>query len=249
MIHPSAFISSKACIHERVSIGPFSIIHDYVEIFPGTQIGSHCEVGLPTVLAKSECLAVGANSIIRSHSVIYAGSNIGNHFQTGHHVCIRENSEIAESCQLGSRGDIQGDCAIGRYTKIHADVHIGKYSKVGNFVWLFPEVLLANDPMPPSEQLVGVTIDDFAVLASKVLVLPGIRIGEDSIVGAGSVVKDSVPNGTLASGNPAKVICNAELLRMPGNPAQKAYPWRKRFHRGYAEEDIQLWLRKHGNPS
>ncbi|QUM77885.1 N-acetyltransferase [Moritella sp. 24] len=242
MIHPSAIVSDKAEIQENVTIGPFCVIHENVIIKKGTQIGSYCEIGIATRLAITNTLIIGENSIIRSHSTIYIGSTIGKNFQTGHYVTIRENSAIGNYCQLGSRGDIQGDCSIGHYTKMHADVHIGKESQVGNYVWMFPEVLLTNDPTPPSDKLLGVTVEDFAVLAAKVLVLPGVNIGKDAVIAAGSIVKGNVLAGKVASGSPAKVICDAKILRLHNNPKIKAYPWRNRFHRGYSEVDVQRWI-------
>lgn len=244
MIHTTALISAKAIIHENVTIGPFCIVHDNVEILSDTTIGPYSEIGIATGLANHHLLKIGGNSIIRSHASIYIGSNIGSHFQTGHYVTIRENSDIGHHCQIGSRGDIQGDCSIGNYTKMHADVHIGKKSKVGSYVWMFPEVLLTNDPTPPSNLLIGVTVEDFVVLAAKVLVLPGVTIEKDAVVSAGSIVKECVPAGKLVSGSPAKALCNANILRMYRNPKEKAYPWRKRFHRGYSEADIASWLVK-----
>jgi len=242
MIHPTAIISSKALIHENVTIGPFCIVHKNVEILGGTSIGAYCELGIETSLAIEKTLIIGENSVIRSHTTVYTGSKIGGEFQSGHYVTIRENSYIGHSCQIGSRGDIQGDCTIGNYTKMHADVHIGKGSKVGDYVWMFPEVLLANDPIPPSDTISGVTVEDFVVLAAKVLVLPGVTIRKDAVVSAASVVKADVPIGKLVSGSPATVLCSADILRMPGSPKEKAYPWRKRFHRGYSEYDITNWL-------
>ena len=242
MIHPTAIVSSKAIIDENVVIGPFCIIHENVILRKGTEIGAYCEIGVPTKLANSNKLIIGCDSIIRSHSSVYIGSEIGDNFQTGHYVSVRENSLIGKHCQLGSRGDIQGDCSIGDYTKMHADVHIGKKSKIGNYVWLFPEVLLTNDPTPPSEELIGVTIEDFAVLAAKVLVFPGVTIETDAVISAGSTVKNNVLKGKVASGNPAKAVCDAKILRMTSSPKVKAYPWRNRFHRGYDEADIIKWL-------
>lgn len=242
MIHSTAIISNKAHVGDSVSIGPYSIIHDHVTIGDGSIIGSYVELGVFTELANDAALVIGRNCNIRSHSVLYAGSTIGNNLQTGHYVTIRENSILKEHVQLGSRSDVQGDCSIGRYTKCHADVHIGKKSQVGDYVWLFPEVLLTNDPTPPSEELIGVTIEDFAVLASKVLLMPGVNIGKDALIGAGSVVKDSIPEGKVAVGNPAKIICDCSILRFYNNPKMKAYPWRQRFHRGYSEKDIEHWI-------
>ncbi|MGF1883293.1 acyltransferase [Vibrio splendidus] len=241
-IHSSSIISPNAKIGKNVTIGPFCIVHDGVEIADDVTIDSYCEIGIPTSLAKKPQLSIGKGSKIRSHSVLYIGSKIGEHFVSGHSVCIRENSLIGVHVQLGSRGDIQGDCNVGDYTKMHADVHIGKMSNIGSYVWLFPEVLLTNDATPPSEELQGVTIEDFAVLAAKVLVLPGVVIEKDSVVAAGSVVKNKVPAGKLYSGNPGQVLCDASILKCATNIKQKAYPWRYRFHRGYSEQDIQNWL-------
>jgi len=242
MIHSSALISSSARIDENVEIGPYSIIHENVWIKKDTKIGPFCEIGLPTPHAKQPMLEIGSDSVIRSHTVIYTGSSIGAGLKTGHHVCIRENSEIAEGVQLGSRSDIQGDCSIGAHTKLHADVHIGKMSKIGSFVWLFPEVLLTNDPMPPSKILIGPVIEDFCVVASKVLIFPGVTISTNAVVAAGSVVKADIPEWMLAIGNPAKPTCDVRILRMPDDPKEKAYPWRNRFHRGYPQEVVQAWI-------
>lgn len=243
MIHPTSIVSPSALIHESVKIGPFSIVHDNVEIGAGTEIDAYCEIGLPTKLAISQALKIGINCKIRSHSVIYTGSQIGDELVTGHYVCIRENTNIKIGVQIGSRGDIQGDCEIGQYTKMHADVHVGKKSVVGDFVWIFPGVLLTNDAMPPSENLNGPKIGNFAVIASNALIYPGISIGKDSVIAAGAIVKESIESGKLAVGSPAKAICDASILRMPNNPKLKAYPWRNRFHRGYPTDIVEGWLK------
>ncbi|KAA1194780.1 acyltransferase [Photorhabdus heterorhabditis] len=241
MIHETAFISPNAIIGDNVEIGAFCIIHPGVHIGDNTKIGNYCEIGLATPLAKTNTLEIGKSSCIRSHSVLYIGSIIGDKFNTGHYVTVRENSVIGSNCQIGSRGDIQGDCSIGDYTKMHADVHVGKLSKIGQFVWMFPGVLLTNDPTPPSEELKGITIEDYVVVASKAVLMPGITLGKDSVIAVGSIVKDSVKPGMLASGHPAKQICKSSILRHHNNPAIKAYPWRYRFHRGYTDEQIKEW--------
>ncbi|MGN5151055.1 acyltransferase [Aeromonas enteropelogenes] len=241
LIHMTAIISPLAVIGDNVEIGPFTIVHDYVYLGSGCRVGAYCELGLPSQLAQKKELKIGEGCNIRSHNVFYAGSQIGKALNTGHYVSVRENSIVGDGCQFGSRSDIQGDCTIGNFTKFHADVHIGKMSKIGSYVWLFPEVLLTNDPTPPSNDLIGVTINDFTVLAAKVLVLPGVVIGKDCVVGAGSIVKDNILDGKLVNGNPAKVICDAKILRMHNNPKLKAYPWRTRFHRGYPADIVASW--------
>ena len=241
MIHSTAIISKNTHIGTGVEIGAYSIIHDNVTIGDNTVIGPYCEVGIPTALANNQTLIIGENSTIRSRATIYTGSEIGTDFVTGHAVGVRENSIIGDGVQLGNRADIQGDCTIGDYTKMHADVHVGKMSKIGKFCWLFPEVLLTNDPTPPSNDLFGVTIEDYAVVAAKSLLMPGVTLKNSCVIAAGSMVNSDIPEGKLAQGNPAKVICNANILRLKTDVRVKAYPWYKRFFRGYPEEIVLKW--------
>ena len=240
-IHPTAIVSDVSKIGENVEIGPFCIVHAHVEIGSGTKINAYSELGIPTPLATSVELTIGINSVIRSHATIYAGSIIGDELQTGHNICIRENSVIGKGFQLGSRGDVQGDCVIGDFTRTHADVHIGKESKIGSYVWLYPEVLLTNDPSPPSDELLAVTVEDYAVIASKALIMPGVKIGRGAVIAAASVVTIDIAPERVAQGNPAREICDANLLRMHSDPRLKAYPWKARFHRGYPEEVVAQW--------
>lgn len=244
MIHPTAIVSEKSIIGQNVQIGPFTIIHEGVVLEDNTKIGAYCEIGIDTPLAKEKKLIIGKNSNIRSKAVIYIGSTVGDELQTGHDITIRENSIIGAGVQLGNRTDVQGDCEIGDFTKMHADVHIGKMSKVGNYCWLFPEVLLTNDPTPPSNDLFGVTIEDYVVVAAKSLLMPGIVLKQNSVIAAGSVVNSDVAEGKLVQGNPAKVICNANILRLKTDIRIKAYPWYKRFFRGYPEEIVLKWQDK-----
>ena len=206
-----------------------------------TQIGAYCEIGIDTPLAKEKKLIIGKNSNIRSKAVIYIGSIVGDELQTGHSITIRENSLIGNGVQLGNRTDVQGDCEIGDFTKMHADVHIGKMSKIGSYCWLFPEVLLTNDPTPPSNDLFGVRIEDYVVVAAKSLLMPGVVLKKNSVIAAGSVVNSNVDEGKLVQGNPAKVVCNANILRLKTDVRIKAYPWYKRFFRGYPEEIVLKW--------
>lgn len=241
-IHPSSLVSSNATIGKNVQIGPFCIIHDGSDISDNCVIGAYCEIGIATPLAKTNRLVIGSNSEIRSHSRIYIGSVFGESLVTGHDVQIRENTVIGVGCRLGTRAIIEGDCSLGNHVNCHAEVHIGKGSEIGNYVWLFPEVLLTNDPTPPSHDLVGVKIDDFAVVAAKSLLMPGVKICRDAVVGAGSVVTMNVPEGKVVQGNPAKIVCDAKILRLHSDVRKKAYPWRLRFHRGYPSYVVKEWM-------
>lgn len=238
-IHPTAVVSPDSIIGQDTEIGAFTIIEAGVTIGAGSNIGSHCHIGVQSVLAKSNSLHIGENAVIRSHSVFYIGSTFGNNLTTGHHVSVRENTLAGNALQIGSYGDIQGDCIIGNYVRCHSSVHISQKSRIGNFVWMFPGVLLTNDPTPPSSHLVGATIEDYAVLAVKATLLPGVTVGRGALVGAHSLVNRDVEAGTLVVGSPAKSRGLASQILIEENGLTiPAYPWIDRFNRGYPPEAL-----------
>ena len=241
MIHPSASVSPQARLGENVSVGPFTIIHDNVEIGAGTVIDGFCEIGYPSALADGLPLIIGANSTIRSHSIFYAGSTFGERLVTGHRVTVREKTVAGVNFQLGTLSDIQGDCQIGDYVRCHSNVHIGKASVVGNFVWIFPYVVLTNDPHPPSDVTLGCEIGDYAAVATMSVVLPGVKIGTHALVAAHSMVSKDVAPSTVAGGSPAKYICDTSKIRRKDGSDLPAYPWTSHFRRGYPSHVTDDW--------
>lgn len=244
-IHPSAIVSPRARLGAGVSVGPFTLIHPDVHIGEGTSIGSHCELGVPTPLAGQPTLHIGAHSVIRSHSIFYAGSVFGDNLRTGHRVTVRENTRAGVDMQIGTLSDIQGHCEFGDYVKLHSNVHIGHKSRVHDYVWIFPYVVLTNDPHPPSEYLVGCTLEEFAVVSTMSVVLPGVNVGRGAFVGAMTLVKDDVPADTICVGVPGKNVGPTTKIkhRETGRPA---YPWRRHFHRGYPAEAVAMWKAEFG---
>jgi acetyltransferase-like isoleucine patch superfamily enzyme len=240
MIHEAAIVSPGASIGSNVFVGPFTIIHDGVVIGDNTTIGSHCELGVAFV-DVDEPLVIGPESLIRSHSILYAGSTIGSGFTTGHHVTVRERSTIGLNMQLGTLSDLQGDCIIGDYVRMHSNVNINKHTTIGNFVWLFPYAMTTNDPTPPSDTQMGCTIKDFASIAARAMLLPGVTVHEHALVGANSKVTRDVPAGMVATGDPAKVIGPASQLRLRDGTERPAYPWPTHFQRGYPAHVTADW--------
>jgi galactoside O-acetyltransferase len=57
--------------------------------------------------------------------------------------------------------------------------------------------------LPPSDPVV---IEDNVWIGSKVVILPGVRIGSRAVIGAGSVVTKDIPPRCVAAGNPARVL-------------------------------------------
>lgn len=240
-IHPTAIVADGVIMGDGCVIGPYTIVHDNVRLGNHVTIGSHCEIGIRTRLGDGTPLIIGDNALIRSHSVFYESSFFDAGLVTGHHVCARELTRAGLGLQIGSASDIQGHCTIGDYVRTHRGVHVGQGSTIGNFVWLFSDVLLTNDPNPPSEICTGPTIGDFSVIAVKSTLLPGIVLGQHVFVAAHSQVGINVPDGKIVSGIPARIIGDASMMRMKNDIRIKAYPWNKRFFRGYPQEIVAAW--------
>ncbi|WP_029323430.1 N-acetyltransferase [Butyrivibrio sp. AE3004] len=220
-----------------------TIIHSNVEIGENTVIGARCILGEYLVdfyedrINKNHKLEIGKNSLIRSETIIYGDNKIGAYFQTGHRVTIRENSKIGEHVRIGTLSDIQGNCEIQDYVSMHSNVHIGMKSVIKKYAMIFPYVVLTNDPNPPSESLMGVTIEEFAIVATGTVVLPGKTIGNGALVGAGSIVTKDVAADSIAVGNPAKDHGPTEKIK-DAITGEQVYPWRYTFDRGMPWEGI-----------
>lgn len=245
-IHPTAIVRSDVRLGVDVSIGPYTIIDGPAQIGDRSVIGSHCHIGVGSTLAQGVELQIGADSLIRSHNVLYQGSVFGDRLVTGHHVIIREACEAGVNWMVGTGCDVQGHCRIGNYVRMHSHVQVNHLAQIEDFVWLFPFVLLTNDPRPPSDGIQPVRIGRFAALGARALVLPGIHIGEDALIGAGTLVQRDVPDGAICLGTPGRIVGKTEDIKLKES-GKDAYPWRRHFHRGYPNDIIAQWKNEFPN--
>ncbi|WP_434640824.1 DapH/DapD/GlmU-related protein [Thermoanaerobacterium thermosaccharolyticum] len=249
IIKEGVIIGENVTIEDNVYIDYGCIIRDNVHIKKGSFIGARSILGEYLVdfyndrINKKHPLIIGENALIRTENVIYGDTIIGDNFQTGHKVTIRENTKIGNNVKIGTLSDIQHHVYIGNYVNIHSNVFVGEKSIIKDFVWLFPHVVLTNDPTPPSNKLLGVTIELFAVVAARSVVLPGIHINEDALVGAGAVVTKDVPKETVVAGNPAREICSIRKIKNKIT-GEQVYPWRYTFKRDmpWEETDYDTWV-------
>lgn len=250
VIKEGVLIGENVVLEDDVYIDYGAIIRDNVTIKKGTFVGARCILGeylydfFEDRKNKKHPLVIGENSLIRSETIIYGDCIIGDNFQTGHRVTIREKAKLGKNVRVGTLSDIQGMCKIGDYVNLHSNVHIGQKSTIKDFVWIFPYVVLTNDPNPPSETLLGVTVEEFAVIATQSVVLPGVTIGRESLVGAGSVVTKDVNSSKVVVGNPAKEKGDLNKIKDKVT-GEDIYPWKKHFDRGMPWKDIgyELWLK------
>ena len=233
-------ISNKPKLGNNVVISNTAKIFDNVIIEDNVTIGDFCLIGFSNADHDSKKLIIKKNTKINSHSIIYLGSTIGENSIIGHNVLVRENSIIENNVQIGSFSDIEGSCLIESYSKLHSNVHVGQGSKIMSYSWLFPYVILTNDPIPPSHIREGVTIEPFSIICTRTTILPGKTIGFGSFVGANSLVNINLKPETIGTGNPFKQRGSINQIKLP-NEKKSAYPWTVRFNKDYPKDVNKIY--------
>lgn len=242
IIGHNTIIEKNVSLEDGVYIDNNCIIRNDVSIGKKSTIGANCIIGEYQMdffrdhqYHKHE-LNIGEGAVIRSGCILYSGSEIGNNFQAGHQVTIREQVTIGNNVSAGTLTDIQGYCKIGNYVRMHSSVHVGQQSIIDDCCWIYPYVVLTNDPTPPSETELGVHIHSFAIIATNSIILPGIEISSDSLIGAGSIVTRNVEKYQVIVGNPGKSIGDIRKIKNK-ETGESHYPWRYHFNRAMPWEN------------
>lgn len=193
-------------IYDNVSLGNDPVIEEYA------LVGVLPEGGEPAEMKT----IIGNHALIRSHSVIYAGNVIGDRFRTGHGVLIRECNQIGHDVSIGSHSVIEHHVFIGHGVRIHSNVFIPEFSLLEDGAWIGPNAVFTNAVYPKGphtkRELKGPRISENARIGANATLLPGVVVGRNALVGAGSVVTCDVPEGKVVAGNPARIINDIEAL-------------------------------------
>lgn len=241
-IGDNVVIQNNCIIEDYVTLGDNVYVDNNCLIRKDVSIGNNSIIGANCILGEYQMdffqdrlyhkheLVIGENAIIRSGCIIYGGTRIGDNFQTGHQVTIRENAVIGNNVSAGTFTDIQGHCKIGNYVRLHSNVHVGMSTIIDDCCWIYPYVVFTNDPTPPSDTEMGVHVHPFAIVATNSVVLPGIDIESDSLIGAGTIVNKNVEKYQVVVGNPGKVKGDIRDIKNR-ETGESYYPWRYHFER------------------
>jgi acetyltransferase-like isoleucine patch superfamily enzyme len=139
---------------------------------------------------------------------------IGDKTRIWQYVVILKDAQIGKNCNICAHVYIENDVIIGDNVTIKCGVFIWDGITIENKVQLGPNVTFTNDKYPRAKQafeLKRTVVKENASIGAGAILLCGIEIGANSMIGAGSVVTKNVPNNTLWVGNPARqisFICN-----------------------------------------
>jgi acetyltransferase-like isoleucine patch superfamily enzyme len=172
-----------AFIGRRVVFENFHLM----ELGKNARVENNCVIG---ALGKVG-LKIGHNSSIGVFSRIIVSSGLQN---LGEYICIGNNVGVGGYANIGGSGGVSigDDTIIGPYFSAHPENHI--------FDNLDVAIRLQGT------KRAAITIEENCWIGAKVTVLAGVTIGKGSIIGAGAVVTKSIPEYSIAVGNPATIL-------------------------------------------
>ena len=130
--------------------------------------------------------------------------------------------EIGDECTIGPFVEIQSDSRLGRKVKVQSHTFIPSGVEIEDEAFVGHGVMFINDRFPRATMPDGTKkgaadwncaptlVKRRAAIGSNATILCGVTIGEEAIIGAGSVVTKDVPARTVVAGNPARVLRSLE---------------------------------------
>lgn len=165
----------------------------------------------PTRSGERKPVRIGARTHLRSGTVIYSGVEIGDDCQTGHHVMVRENATLGHHSTLGTGATCEFGTRVGHHVMVETNAYVTALMTVEDYVFIGPGVVTTNDRhmlwqrKGAREYLVGPVLRWGCRIGAGAVIFPGVEIGRRAVIGAGSVVRENVPERGLAAGNPARL--------------------------------------------
>ena len=137
-------------------------------------------------------------------------AKIGKNVKIWHFAYVGENTSIGDNVMIGSLTHVDYGVKIGNNCRIEGSVYIPPLTEIGNGVFIGPGATFTNDPYPMSKKMIGVTVEDGAIIGGRSVFKPGVKIGKNSVVAMASVVTKDVPSNVVVMGHPARVKYSRE---------------------------------------
>jgi acetyltransferase-like isoleucine patch superfamily enzyme len=200
-------------------IGPFAVICGGTSLADGTRVEEYAVIGKPehgyavgkVYVGTGAETVIGTGAVIRSGAVVYAGTRIGSETAVGHHTLLRSFVVVGDRVQLGHNLTVERETWIGNDVRCSPGSHITSSCVLADHVFLGAGIRTVNDRYliwrdPGREpELRAPRFERGAKVGAGSVILAGVTIGEDALVGAGSVVTRDVPPQAVAYGVPARV--------------------------------------------
>ena len=197
-------IGDRATLHKDTKIGDNSVIQE------SCIIGKHPRPG-PRTSHKIEPqpgTVIGKKALVGAFTIIYAGTVVHDNCLVGDFVGIREKCDIGEFSTVGRGALLEFGVKTGHHVRIMNNAQITEGMVIGNNVFVAPDVSTMTDKkMARDDNIFDPPVfKDNSRIGSNAIILPGVTVGFEGAVGAGSVVMDDVKDYHIVMGNPAKEV-------------------------------------------
>jgi acetyltransferase-like isoleucine patch superfamily enzyme len=215
---PGLLVHPDVVLPHDIELGANVVIHAGVELGAGVRIQDAAIIGKPLVLSRQsqaelrapDPTVVGDEATIAAQSVLVAGAQIGPGVFIGDQAHVRERAVIGQDSAVGRGCAVDNDVTIGARVRMQTGCYITAFSTVEDDVFIGPGVFTYNDNAmgrhPKGAQLQGAVLRRACRIGGAARILPGIEVGEEAFVAAGSVVTRPVAARTLVMGVPAKRV-------------------------------------------
>jgi UDP-2-acetamido-3-amino-2,3-dideoxy-glucuronate N-acetyltransferase len=213
-IPDDAVLGANVVIHPGVVVGAGCVLQD------GAVIGKRPAVGRHTTTPE---LQPGAETVLEPgaqvgcHGVVVAGAWLGPDAVVGDHSLIREDARLETAAMVGHGGVIGRGCRIGARSKLMAGAVLGHDMVFEEDVFCGPGLRITDDHTMGRHhgvELPFVTLRRACRIGANTTLMTGLEVGEEAMVGAGSVVTKDVAARTVVFGVPARYfrdVTDAEL--------------------------------------
>ncbi|HYB22650.1 MAG TPA: DapH/DapD/GlmU-related protein [Solirubrobacteraceae bacterium] len=227
---PNVVIGQRVRLGDRVSVGANVVIGDDVSlgdeviVDPGAVIGKVPRLG---PRSRHEPVSGGgvrieAGACLCAHAVVFVDVVLGPGAIAGEHTVIREGTRIGAGSVLGRNCGTSPGVRVGERVRIQATGGLAVGTIVEDDVFIGPSVFTLSDgTVAPGDDTDGriqaVTLRRASRIGGGVTLMPGVCVGEEAMVAAGSLVTHDVAAHTLVMGRPARFV--RELLEQAPGPA------------------------------
>jgi UDP-2-acetamido-3-amino-2,3-dideoxy-glucuronate N-acetyltransferase len=154
------------------------------------------------------------NEYVHPSATLAASALIGAGTRIWQHCVILDDVVIGIDCNICFSCFIERGVRIGDRVTVKNGVYLWEGLEVHDDVFIGPNVTFSNDLYPRSrarpKEWLRTVLEPGCSIGGGAVILPGIRIGRNAMVGAGAVVTRDVPASKVVVGNPARIVRDAE---------------------------------------
>ena len=213
-------IEEGVLLGRNCRIGHFVVLHAGTIVGDGVRIDEFASVGKWPLRAVNSILQpaaqidparIGDGCLLGTGATVYRGAVLGANCLLADQATVRERVTVGDFTIVGRGVTVENDCTVGRYCKLETEAYITAHSVLEDRVFLAPQVTTTNDRFVGRtaerfRHFRGITVRRGGRVGAGSVVLPGLEIGADALVAAGSVVTRDVPPGMIVMGSPARPL-------------------------------------------